>query len=164
MNAQEPLHDYQEQEYEYDDEKVEFPSNRALPTFSAAFGKGDEVPPPSQMKFGPPRMGPRFTNPSIAPFEPQPPEPSPLPSTIYSKETYINSNSPSPTEYRVYDNIPQLSRQLSNGSQRSYSSFRSDGSAQTFKTHKSSGSVRSTESGRSTNSDRSDRSRRWVIE
>jgi hypothetical protein len=38
-----------------DPEKVNFPSRAAIPTFSVTFGSGSEVPPPSQMKFGPPR-------------------------------------------------------------------------------------------------------------
>ncbi|OCH96709.1 hypothetical protein OBBRIDRAFT_787278 [Obba rivulosa] len=55
-----------------DMEKAEFPSNDLpIPTFSAAFGSGSEVPPPSQMRFGPPgrQKGPRFFNQSLEPFE-----------------------------------------------------------------------------------------------
>lgn len=72
VNAEEPLpgDDYSSSEKE----KIDFPSNaRPVPTFSAAFGSGDEVPPPSQMRFGPgPRqMGPRFSDKTSEPFETQ---------------------------------------------------------------------------------------------
>jgi len=52
-----------------DPEKVAFPQNRTLPSFSAAFGKGDEVPVPAQMKFGTPVLGPRFNSPDSNPFD-----------------------------------------------------------------------------------------------
>ena len=72
VNAEEPLPDefepvMAEKGARLDGEKIEFPTGRgALPTFSAAFGKDT---PPSQMKFGTPRLGPRFTSPSLEPFE-----------------------------------------------------------------------------------------------
>jgi len=57
-----------------DVEKVNFPSIAApIPTYSATFGSGDEVPPPNQMNFG--ALGPRFYRKSLEPFEPQPPAP-----------------------------------------------------------------------------------------
>lgn len=75
MSAQEPIPDeeipdpYTSQKGEYDPEKVDFPSHGdAIPTFSAAFGSGDEVPPPSQMFAGRQR-GPRFFSESTEPFE-----------------------------------------------------------------------------------------------
>lgn len=53
-----------------DPEKVDFPSNeKPIPTYSATFGSGAEVPPPTQM-FGT-RLGPRFFNSSAEPFETQ---------------------------------------------------------------------------------------------
>lgn len=64
LNAEEPLDgdDFAPVFPEYrdpysDPEKVEFPSSngRAIPTFSATFGKGSEVPRPDQMHFGPMR-------------------------------------------------------------------------------------------------------------
>ncbi|EIN13407.1 hypothetical protein PUNSTDRAFT_48389 [Punctularia strigosozonata HHB-11173 SS5] len=82
LNAQEPLpgDDFAtvtpgdvEAAYNEKEEKVEFPSttggSRPIPTFSAAFGAGAEVPPPSQMQFAPRHMGPRFNNPSAEPFD-----------------------------------------------------------------------------------------------
>jgi len=55
-----------------DVQKVDFPSgNRLIPTYSASFGSGDEVPPPSQMQFGPRRMGFRYYNGTSNHFEPQ---------------------------------------------------------------------------------------------
>lgn len=50
-----------------DPEKVAFPENGPIPTFSAAFGKGDEVPVPSKMYPGR-QVGPRFFR-SETPFE-----------------------------------------------------------------------------------------------
>lgn len=70
MNAQESLPG---DDFEYyggaeDIEKVDFPSNeKPIPTYSAAFGSGQEVPPPSQMF--PARLGPRFFNRSAEPFD-----------------------------------------------------------------------------------------------
>lgn len=73
VNAEEPLagDDYPST----DAEKIDFPSNaRPIPTFSAAFGSGSEVPPPSQMRFGPRQqmvLGPRFSDTTSEPFETQ---------------------------------------------------------------------------------------------
>jgi len=59
LQAQETLESEVGSNYDYDDyssEKVHFPSRAAtIPTFSVTFGSGSEVPPPSQMKFGPPK-------------------------------------------------------------------------------------------------------------
>lgn len=72
LNAQEPLPgDDFTPVYNSDMEKIDFPSNeKPIPTFSATFGSGPEVPPPSHM-FAPraPRMGPRFYNQAAEPFE-----------------------------------------------------------------------------------------------
>lgn len=64
MSAQEPLpgDDFVTVTVEKDSdiEKVAFPSNSGpIPTFSAAFGRGAEVPPPSQMQFASRAPGPR---------------------------------------------------------------------------------------------------------
>lgn len=70
LNAQEPLpgDDFKPVTGVSDLEKVDFPSNdKPIPTFSVAFGSGDEVPPPTQMFAQ--RLGPRFYNPSAEPFE-----------------------------------------------------------------------------------------------
>jgi hypothetical protein len=56
-----------------DPEKVAFPSNeKPVPTFSATFGSGSEVPVPSQMFRPSPQLGPRFFNASAEPFESRP--------------------------------------------------------------------------------------------
>ncbi|KAH8120511.1 hypothetical protein DFH11DRAFT_1757718 [Phellopilus nigrolimitatus] len=145
LNAEEPLSDdfipavSKKQRYE-DEEKIEFPSGRAaLPSYSVAFGRGDEVPPPSRMKFGPPRLGPRFTNPSLEPFEQQLDEsnaqvPSiPATQTTYSKALYSEGNAMSTTAAGTNGStlygLAQPTRPLSIGSQRSYASYGSDSSA-----------------------------------
>lgn len=72
MNAQEPLpgDDFLPVTPANGDvEKVAFPSNeKPIPTYSATFGVGAEVPPPRQM-FAKRMMGPRFFNRSASPFE-----------------------------------------------------------------------------------------------
>ncbi|KII93632.1 hypothetical protein PLICRDRAFT_35861 [Plicaturopsis crispa FD-325 SS-3] len=72
LNAQEPLpgDDFVPAlPYGNDLEKVDFPSNeKPVPTYSAAFGSGDEVPPPGQM-FAGRQMGPRFYSANAEPFE-----------------------------------------------------------------------------------------------
>ncbi|KAJ7169468.1 hypothetical protein C8R46DRAFT_897285 [Mycena filopes] len=56
-----------------DMEKVAFPSNeKPVPTYSATFGSGSEVPVPSQMFRPGPQLGPRFFNSSAEPFERRP--------------------------------------------------------------------------------------------
>ncbi|CDO70217.1 hypothetical protein BN946_scf184942.g17 [Trametes cinnabarina] len=64
LNAQEELadDDYQSPGEKADAEKVAFPSNDLpIPTYSVAFGGGgQDVPPPSQMRFAPRQLGPRF--------------------------------------------------------------------------------------------------------
>ena len=77
VSAQEPIPDegipdpYMSPTDEYDPEKVDFPSHTdAIPTFSAAFGPGDDVPPPSQIFAGRQR-GPRFYEGPMEPFDQQ---------------------------------------------------------------------------------------------
>ena len=77
MSAQEPIPDesipdpYTSPTSERDPEKVDFPSHAdTIPTFSAAFGSGDEVPPPNHMFAGRQR-GPRFYRAPTEPFEQQ---------------------------------------------------------------------------------------------
>lgn len=157
MNAQEPLPDETTTDWnsksDYDDEeKVEFPSGRPLPTFSAAFG--NDVP-PSQMRFGPPRLGPRFNNPSIEPFDPQPPVESDA-MTTYSKSSASRTNS------SVYHGGEPLkiaewnehARSASIGSQRSMSSYKSNSSQHSHKSNNSGHSF-----GSAANTDR-----KWMIE
>ncbi|KAI8995420.1 hypothetical protein BD414DRAFT_534588 [Trametes punicea] len=64
LNAQEELpdDDYRSPGGKSDSEKVAFPStDLPIPTFSVAFGGGgQDVPLPSQMRFAPRQMGPRF--------------------------------------------------------------------------------------------------------
>jgi len=56
-----------------DIEKVAFPSTeKPVPTFSATFGSGSQVPVPSQMFKPSPQLGPRFFNSSAEPFESRP--------------------------------------------------------------------------------------------
>lgn len=75
LNAQELIPDervpdpFKSSTNDYDPEKVDFPSD-VIPTFSVAFGLGDEVPPPNQMFTGRQR-GPRFYNETMEPFENQ---------------------------------------------------------------------------------------------
>ncbi|KAJ7630524.1 hypothetical protein FB45DRAFT_793057 [Roridomyces roridus] len=75
LNAQESLpgDDFEPITRPGDIEKVAFPSNeKPVPTFSATFGSGSEVPVPSQMFKPGPRLGPRFFNSSAEPFESRP--------------------------------------------------------------------------------------------
>ncbi|TFK93548.1 hypothetical protein K466DRAFT_100398 [Polyporus arcularius HHB13444] len=118
LNAQEELTDSEYNspvEKTYDSEKFAFPSNDdSIPSYSVTFGSGQEVPPPSQMRFSPPRnMGPRFysgttlssdTNPFVTPTNTEP---------------SLSAGSPSPTS---------LSRQTSRASQQSTFSTNSAGS------------------------------------
>lgn len=136
-----------------DPEKVEFPTTRAgVPTFSAAFGRGAEVPPPSQMRFTPPSLGPRFSTPSLEPFEPQhgDEDAQPLPalsisSTRYSKPSLIVVDRDIGNETAFNTNT--LSRQVSNASEKSFDSYKS-------------GSSGASETG----TYKSAKSKRWVIE
>ncbi|CAK5265266.1 unnamed protein product [Mycena citricolor] len=72
LNAQEPLpgDDFESVTPGDDPEKVAFPSNeKPVPTFSATFGSGSEVPVPSQMFKPTAQLGPRFFNNGADPFE-----------------------------------------------------------------------------------------------
>jgi len=87
LNAQEPLAGDDFVPVGSDMEKVAFPSDeKPIPTYSATFGSGPEVPVPSQM-FAP-RLGPRFFNASAEPFE------TPSNSTRSSSPRSANSTSP----------------------------------------------------------------------
>jgi len=120
-----------------DPEKVEFPNARGgVPTFSAAFGRGDEVPPPSQMRFGPPQLGPRFSNPDAEPFETQPGDEDARSlssiGTTYEKASSAPRESPMFIDAANF-NTTQLSRNVSTGSQRSVESFETTGSFDSMK-------------------------------
>jgi hypothetical protein len=94
LNAQEPLpgDDFAPVTHGTDPEKVEFPSNhQPIPTFSAAFGKGSEVPVPSQMF--PAQMGPRFFR-SAQPFDSRSTSPIPAPSMAYTRSSIASDDSP----------------------------------------------------------------------
>ena len=178
VNAEEPLPDNFEpvgpQKMDnVDEEKVEFPSGQgALPTFSAAFPKDT---PPSQMRFASPRVGPRFANPSIEPFESdrssrgtndsghhrtfsrQSNDSGHWTQTTYSREAYLRETvSDAPP---LYDQHRQLSRQASIGSQRSLSSSDSHSSVKSSKV--SYGSYSSNSSSPRRNDPFSNR---WMIE
>ncbi|KZT22145.1 hypothetical protein NEOLEDRAFT_1150266 [Neolentinus lepideus HHB14362 ss-1] len=117
LNAQEPLPgDNFGSDEKTDEEKVAFPGqNVPIPTFSAAFGSGNEVPPPSQM-FAPRQMGPRFYAHANAPFN--------------SASSMSSTQVPSPVHARQVSNASStwytggaaLSRNDSRGSERSYTS------------------------------------------
>lgn len=127
LNAQEPLpgDDFVPVvpgQLDQDPEKVDFPSNdRPVPTFSAAFGSGAEVPPPSQMRFAPRQMGPRFFNSQAQPFE-SPVQTSP----VQSPPVAHFSSLPSSVAPSAYSGSPTSRRPLvrhgSSGSEHSISS------------------------------------------
>jgi len=142
LNAQEPLDDENTPPaytpYSFSDpEKVEFPTARGgIPTFSAAFGRGDEVPPPSQMKFGPAKLGPRFFNPDAEPFEQQRGDEDAR--SVSSFGTTYQTAPSAPRESvrsveAVNFNTTQLSRTISTGSQRSVESYKTTGSFDSMK-------------------------------
>ncbi|KAE9410659.1 hypothetical protein BT96DRAFT_961456 [Gymnopus androsaceus JB14] len=93
LNAQEPLpgDDFTPVTYGSDPEKVDFPSNhQPIPTFSATFGKGSEVPVPTQMF--PAQMGPRFFR-TAQPFDSRSTSPIPAPSMAYTRSSIVSDNS-----------------------------------------------------------------------
>ncbi|EPQ61083.1 hypothetical protein GLOTRDRAFT_113542 [Gloeophyllum trabeum ATCC 11539] len=122
LNAQEPLpgDDFEPVSpgsEKMDEEKVQFPDHSVpVPTYSAAFGSGNEVPPPSQM-FAPRQMGPRFTQTS-----------SNMTFGGHSSMTTVQPpyiahvRKPSNASSTYYSNGTTLSRHDSRGSQNSYSS------------------------------------------
>ncbi|KAI0359062.1 hypothetical protein OH77DRAFT_1420605 [Trametes cingulata] len=110
LNAQEELpdDDYTTPGEKSDTEKVAFPSNDGpIPTFSVAFGSGQEVPPPSQMRFAPRQMGPRF----------------------YASSSQASNPFDTPTDGNTSRSAsPTLYRQSSRSSQHSQSSVQSSSS------------------------------------
>ncbi|KAF5374886.1 hypothetical protein D9758_000031 [Tetrapyrgos nigripes] len=100
-----------------DIEKVAFPSEAPLPTYSAAFGK--EVPPPSQMF--PARMGPRFFRTTSEPFE----TPSNRSIVTVPSVAMTRTNSPDSTE-RTLNRSNSKSSERSFGSLASYYSYGSN--------------------------------------
>ncbi|KAJ3769901.1 hypothetical protein FB446DRAFT_692974 [Lentinula raphanica] len=98
LNAQEPLpgDDFTPVTFASDLEKVEIPSSQQhIPTFSAAFGKGNEVPVPSQ-EF-PAQMGPRFFR-SAQPFDSRSTTPIQASSMAYSRSSSPSSGNSSPVD------------------------------------------------------------------
>ena len=128
VNAEEPLPDdfvpaTLEEGINADGEKVDFPSGRgALPTFSVAFANDT---PPSQMKFGTPRLGPRFTSPSVEPFE-TPTEGRSVQSSFSAQSGSYGGALRGPTIRS--ETIPHF-RSGSISSQNSYSTYKSTGSS-----------------------------------
>ncbi|KAJ7275458.1 hypothetical protein B0H12DRAFT_1207933 [Mycena haematopus] len=107
LNAHESLpgDDFASVTYNGDPEKVSFPSNeKPVPTFSATFGSGSEVPVPSQMFRPSPQLGPRFFNSSAEPFESRPNSSSSSPisppmaalTRSTTKESYQSANTAMP--------------------------------------------------------------------
>ena len=131
VNAQQPLSsdNYSGPKIEHfsglNVEKVEFPSaRRPVPTFSATFGKGDEVPPPSQMQFGRPVARHILPADAVPPYRAahvREPRNSALPRTLLLGSVSRTSSD------------THLSRQLSSGSQGSTSTSRSKGSSISYK-------------------------------
>ncbi|KAJ3890652.1 hypothetical protein GG344DRAFT_66081 [Lentinula edodes] len=120
LNAQEPLpgDDFTPVNYGSDPEKVEFPSNQQpIPTFSAAFGKGNEVPVPNQMF--PSQMGPRFFR-STEPFDSRSVSPITTPSMAYTRSS-VHSSDSSPTD----EGVPTMMRSNTRASDTSFRSVAS---------------------------------------
>jgi len=92
LNAQEQLpgDDFMPVTYGSDPEKVDFPSTQQpIPTFSATFGKGNEVPVPSQMF--PAQLGPRFFR-STPPFDSRSVSPISAPSMAHTRSSVISDS------------------------------------------------------------------------
>ncbi|KAJ3741615.1 hypothetical protein DFH05DRAFT_1506789 [Lentinula detonsa] len=122
LNAQEPLpgDDFTPVTFGSDPEKVAFPSNQQpIPTFSAAFGKGNEVPVPSQMF--PTQMGPRFFR-SAEPFDSRSVSPIKAPSMAYTRSSIRSSDSLSPTD-EGSDMVMRSNTRASDTSYHSVASF-----------------------------------------
>ncbi|KAK0506038.1 hypothetical protein EDD18DRAFT_1373163 [Armillaria luteobubalina] len=143
LDAQEPLPgDDFTAVYSSDIEKVQFPSNeKPIPTFSASFGSGNEVPPPKLMF--PSVRGPRFFNRSAQPFE------------TPSNQSVVAVPTPAVTRTASFDSGIDLGR---SGSQSSGKSFGS--TVDSYYTHSLQGDYRF---GRE-DSSRPVRGRRWEIE
>ncbi|KAK0198499.1 hypothetical protein F5146DRAFT_1019831 [Armillaria mellea] len=144
LDAQEPLPgDDFTAVYSSDIEKVQFPSNeKPIPTFSASFGSGSEVPPPRLMF--PSVRGPRFFNRSAQPFE------------TPSNRSVVTVPTPAVTRAASFDSGIDLGR---SGSQSSGKSFGS--SVDSYYTHSLQGDY--PRFGRE-DSSRPVRGRRWEIE
>ncbi|THU91634.1 hypothetical protein K435DRAFT_840922 [Dendrothele bispora CBS 962.96] len=156
LQAQEPLpgDDFSPITNPDDIEKVAFPTEAPLPTYSAAFGK--EVPPPSQMF--PARMGPRFFRTSSEPFE------TPRNSSTVTIPSVAMTRSSSPTS-----DAPYLDRSNSKSSAKSFgtlASFYAYGSGESNSGHSHTHSLsRAHSRGDSSDSHGSTmQGKRWVIE
>ncbi|KAK1236136.1 hypothetical protein PQX77_000607 [Marasmius sp. AFHP31] len=149
LNAQEPLpgDDFTPVYHTSDVEKVDFPSNeKPIPTFSAAFGRGAEVPPPSQMFPGRMSNGPRFFQRSAVPFEsPRGSDGSITPPQSVMVRDNMRSDDPHPNA--------SLGRSDSGSSKSSVNSFSSYYNYSGNQQHARSGSTETMGTGR-----------RWVIE
>ncbi|THH29726.1 hypothetical protein EUX98_g4461 [Antrodiella citrinella] len=123
-------------------EKVDFPSSTApIPTFSATFGKGPEVPPPSQMFFAPrfaAALPPRFYGPITV---------DPNSAIAYGVSPLTPPSQPTPSHLSADSVDRGLIRHESGSSQHSVSSTSSTSSG-----------------GHSAESENSYRSKRWIIE
>jgi hypothetical protein len=129
VSAQEPVPDetfsdpYPSQNGDYDPEKVDFPSYAVtIPTFSAAFGSGDEVPLPNQMFIGH-QMGPRFYSQPTEAFDQQPHV------QVAELPTQRKSTSSGSVDSERAVAHSSLARQDSQSSQRSTSSVESNTSS-----------------------------------
>jgi hypothetical protein len=99
-----------------DIEKVAYPSNeKAIPTYSATFGSGSEVPPPS--RWFPANLGPRFFNRSAQPFDNRQKSPISPPAAAHSR---VGSNGSSHSS-------SWITRTDTRDSDRSVASYLSDG-------------------------------------
>ncbi|KAJ8084390.1 hypothetical protein PM082_003159 [Marasmius tenuissimus] len=149
LSAQEPLpgDDFTPVYHTSDVEKVDFPSNeKPIPTFSAAFGRGAEVPPPSQMFPGRMSNGPRFFQRSAVPFEsPRGSDGSITPPQSVMVRDNMRSDDPHPNA--------SLGRSDSSSSKSSVNSFSSYYNYSGNQQHARSGSSETMGTGR-----------RWVIE
>ncbi|KDQ54861.1 hypothetical protein JAAARDRAFT_37975 [Jaapia argillacea MUCL 33604] len=155
LNAEQPLpgDDFisvtQTREVQSDVEKVAFPSSdTAIPTYSAAFGSGQNVPIPSQM-FPTRTLGPRFYNPSNVPFDPQPG------AALVAAPSLAHTRSPSGV---IGGSLPQYADLVRSGSQNSERSLSSVGNTESNASHQR------TESQASVKSEFSMTGRRWIIE
>lgn len=104
LSAQQPLAGEEVRDSDEDrdiEEKIDFPSrDKSMPTFAVTFGSGSDVPPPSQIPFGP-RLGPRFFNKSAEPFEPQfLTTPPPAHTRLGSEESFEAGQISAPPLYR----------------------------------------------------------------
>jgi hypothetical protein len=121
LSAQTPLpgDDFAPVTYGSDPEKVAFPSNQQpIPTFSATFGKGSEVPVPSEMFPSRPQMGPRFFR-SAEPFDSRSVSPITVPSMTHTRSSVAS------TETAVEGHSPVMMRSNTRASENSFHSIAS---------------------------------------